>query len=126
MLKKCIVWKWGMDMYKTLWNYLNENHMKSAHRPAAFLALLTVGWSVIGVLAGLLVCLGFQKELMIKLTVILCTGGYAGLILGFFGGWICGDVLLSILLMKKKFLWIIQFILQIVKKLSDGISGSFL
>lgn len=86
MFKKCIVWKWGMNMYKTLWNYLNENHMKSAHRPAAFLALLTVGWSVIGVLAGLLVCLGLQKELMIKLTVILCTGGYAGLILGFFGG----------------------------------------
>lgn len=86
MFKKCIVWKWGMDMYKTLWNYLNENHMKSAHRPAAFLALLTVGWSVIGVLAGLLVCLGLQKELMVKLTVILCTGGYAGLILGFFGG----------------------------------------
>ncbi len=78
MFKKCIVWKWGMDMYKTLWNY--------THRPAAFLALLTVGWSVIGVLAGLLICLGLQKELMVKLTVILCTGGYAGLILGFFGG----------------------------------------
>ena len=39
-----------------------------------------------GVLAGLIVCLGIQKELMIKLTVILCAGGYAGLILGFFGG----------------------------------------
>ena len=72
-------------MYKTLWNSL-EHHMKSVHRPAVFLVLLTIGWSVIGVLAGLLVCLGLQTELMVKLTVILCTGGYAGLILGFFGG----------------------------------------
>lgn len=75
-----------MDMYKTLWNHLNTSHVKSAHRPAAFLVFLTAGWSIIGILAGLLVCLGLQKELMVKLTVILCTGGYAGLILGFFGG----------------------------------------
>lgn len=73
-------------MYRTLWNHLNVNHTKSTHRPAVFLVLLTVGWSIIGILAGLLVCLGIQKELMIKLTVILCTGGYAGLIPGFFGG----------------------------------------
>ncbi len=72
-------------MYKTLWNYLKE-HVKREHRTTAFLSLLTVGWSVAGVLAGLIVCLGIQKELMIKLTVILCAGGYAGLILGFFGG----------------------------------------
>ena len=84
-VKKCSVWKWGMDMYKTLWNYLKE-HVKKEHRATAFLSLLTVGWSVAGVLAGLVVCLGIQKELMVKLTVILCTGGYAGLILGFFGG----------------------------------------
>lgn len=73
-------------MYKKLWNHLNANHTKSVHRPAVFLVLLTAGWSVIGVLAGLLVCLRLQTELMVKLTVILCTGGYAGLILGFFGG----------------------------------------
>lgn len=39
-----------------------------------------------GILAGLLVCLELQTELMVKLTVILCAGGYAGLIPGFFGG----------------------------------------
>ena len=72
-------------MYKTLWNYLKE-HVKREHRTTAFLSLLTVGWSVAGVLAGLIVCLGIQKELMVKLSVILCAGGYAGLILGFFGG----------------------------------------
>lgn len=53
---------------------------------SCFLALLTVGWSVAGILAGLLVCLELQTELMVKLTVILCAGGYAGLIPGFFGG----------------------------------------
>ena len=56
-------------MYKTLWNYLKE-HVKREHRTTAFLSLLTVGWSVAGVLAGLIVCLGIQKELMVKLTVI--------------------------------------------------------
>ena len=72
-------------MYKTLWNHLAQNK-KKAPAPAVFLELLTAGWSVAGILAGLLVCLGLQTELMVKLTVILCTGGYAGLIPGFFGG----------------------------------------
>ena len=72
-------------MYKALWNHLDQNK-KKAPAPAVFLVLLTVGWSVAGILAGLLVCLGIQTELMVKLTVILCTGGYAGLIPGFFGG----------------------------------------
>ena len=72
-------------MYKALWNHLDQNK-KKAPAPAVFLVLLTVGWSVAGILAGLLVCLGLQTELMVKLTVILCAGGYAGLIPGFFGG----------------------------------------
>ena len=72
-------------MYKTLWNHLDQNK-KKAPAPAVFLALLTAGWSAAGILSGLLVCLGLQTELMVKLTVILCTGGYAGLIPGFFGG----------------------------------------
>ena len=72
-------------MYKVLWNHLNQN-LKKAPAPAVFLALLTVGWSAAGILAGLLVCLKFQTELMVKLTMILCAGGYTGLIPGFFGG----------------------------------------
>lgn len=72
-------------MYKTLWNQLAQNK-KKAPAPAVFLALLTARWSAAGILAGLLVCLELQTELMVKLTVILCTGGYAGLIPGFFGG----------------------------------------
>ena len=72
-------------MYKTLWNHLDQNK-KKAPASAVFLTLLTAGWSVAGILVGLLVCLGLQTELMVKLTVILCAGGYAGLIPGFFGG----------------------------------------
>lgn len=72
-------------MYKALWNHLDQNK-KKAPAPAVFLTLLTVGWSVAGILAGSLVCLGLQTELLVKLTVILCAGGYAGLIPGFFGG----------------------------------------
>lgn len=72
-------------MYKTLWNHLDQNK-KKAPASAVFLTLLTAGWSVAGILAGLLVCLGLQTELMVKLTVILCAGGYVGLIPGFFGG----------------------------------------
>ena len=71
-------------MYKVLWNHLDQN-LKKAPAPAVFLALLTAGWSVAGILAGLLGCLELQTERMVKLTVILCAGGYAGLILGFFG-----------------------------------------
>lgn len=56
-------------MYKTLWNHLDQNK-KKAPAPAVFLTLLTAGWSVAGILAGLLVCLGLQTELMVKLTVI--------------------------------------------------------
>ena len=51
-------------MYKVLWNHLDQN-LKKAPAPAVFLALLTVGWSVAGILAGLLVCLELQTELMV-------------------------------------------------------------
>ena len=51
-------------MYKTLWNHLDQNK-KKAPAPAVFLTLLTSGWSVAGILAGLLVCLGLQTELMV-------------------------------------------------------------
>ena len=70
-------------MYKVLWNHLDQN-LKKAPAPAVFLALLTAGWSAAGILAGLLVCLELQTELMVKLTVILCAGGYAGLIPQYF------------------------------------------
>ena len=58
-------------MYKVLWNHLDQN-LKKAPAPAVFLALLTAGWSVAGILAGLLVCLELQTELMVKLTDLMC------------------------------------------------------
>ena len=75
-------------MYKVLWNHLDQN-LKKAPAPAVFLALLTAGWSAAGILAGLLVCLELQTELMVKLTVILCTG--VGSII--FTEWIFGNLL---------------------------------
>lgn len=72
-------------MYEKLWNRLNQNIKKSSC-PAVFLLILTVGWGVAGAMIGALIPLGVQKELMVKLMIILCTGGYSALIPGFFGG----------------------------------------
>ena len=63
-------------MYKVLWNHLDQN-LKKAPAPAVFLALLTVGWSVAGILAGLLVCLELyfcccQQQSAIILISFIC------------------------------------------------------
>lgn len=72
-------------MYRTFWNYLKQ-HMNGRYKPAVFLSLLTAGWTIAGLLSGLAVCPGLQMELAEKLAVILCAGGYAGLLPGFLGG----------------------------------------
>jgi len=72
-------------MYKTLWNHIKKNTKK--HTTASvFLPVLVLGWTVIGLLAGALICPFLQAAVLVKATVVLCTGGYAGLIFGFFGG----------------------------------------
>ena len=72
-------------MYKTLWNHIKKNTKK--HTTASvFLPVLVLGWTVIGLLAGALICPFLQVAVLVKATVVLCTGGYAGLIFGFFGG----------------------------------------
>lgn len=43
-------------MYKTVWNFMNH-HVKSSHVSAMFLAALLAGWTLIGLLAGSVVCL---------------------------------------------------------------------
>ena len=46
-----------------------------------------LGWAAIGLLIGALICPLLQNAaVLVKTTVILCSGGYAGLIFGFFGG----------------------------------------
>ena len=48
-----------------------------------------IAWIVgnlIGLLAGFLICMIGGMSFVTKITVVLCSGGYTGLILGFFGG----------------------------------------
>ena len=72
-------------MYKILWNHIKKNTKK--HTTASFfLPVLVLGWTVIGLLAGALICPFLQTTVLVKATVVLCTGGYGGLIFGFFGG----------------------------------------
>ncbi|MBU5480260.1 hypothetical protein [Blautia sp. MSJ-19] len=73
-------------MYKTLWNYVSK-HSKKFSTATVFLPVLVLGWTVIGLFIGTLICPLLQNTAtLVKATVILCSGGYAGLILGFFGG----------------------------------------
>ena len=44
------------------------------------------GWTTIGLLAGFLICMIGGMSFVTKVTVVLCSGGYTGLIFGFFGG----------------------------------------
>lgn len=77
--------KRGMIMYQTLWNSINKQ-VKNSHASAAFLAVSLMGWTTIGLLAGFLICMIGGMSFVTKVTVVLCSGGYTGLIFGFFGG----------------------------------------
>ena len=72
-------------MYKTVWNFM-YHHVKSSHVSAMFLAALLAGWTLIGLLAGSVVCLISTISLSTKTIVLFCSAGYTGLIFGFFGG----------------------------------------
>ncbi len=73
-------------MYKTLWNYISK-HSKKPSTATVFLSVLACSWTVIGLCIGALICPLFQNATtLVKTTVILCSGGYTGLIFGFFGG----------------------------------------
>ena len=73
-------------MYKTLWDYIKK-HTKKHTTASVFLPVLVIGWTAVGLLAGALICPFLQNaSMLVKAAVILCSGGYAGLIFGFFGG----------------------------------------
>ena len=72
-------------MYQTLWNSINKQ-VKNSHASAAFLAISLIGWTTIGLLAGFLICIIGGMSFITKVTVVLCSRGYTGLIFGFFGG----------------------------------------
>ena len=77
--------KRGIIMYQTLWNSINKQ-VKNSHASAAFLAVSLIGWTTIGLLSGFLICMIGGMSFVTKVTVVLCSGGYTGLIFGFFGG----------------------------------------
>ena len=72
-------------MYQTLWTSIN-NQVKKSHASAAFLAISLIEWTTLGLLAGFFISMVGGISTITKLTVILCAGGYTGLIFGFFGG----------------------------------------
>ena len=72
-------------MYRGLWNLLTK-YMDNSHAVSVFLPVLIVAWTAAGVIAGLLVCAGTDTGIMEALADLICAGGYAGLIMGLFGG----------------------------------------
>ena len=72
-------------MYRGLWNLIRK-YTDGSHAVALFLPVMIIGWTVAGVLAGLLVCAITGTDLILALADLICAGGYAGLILGLFGG----------------------------------------
>ena len=66
---------------------LCQQTFKKSSTASVFLPVLVLGWAAIGLLIGALICPLLQNAaVLVKTTVILCSGGYAGLIFGFFGG----------------------------------------
>ena len=60
--------------------------MDKGHAVSIFLPAVIVGWTLAGVTAGILVCVLTGTDLTAALADIICGGGYAGIILGLFGG----------------------------------------
>ncbi len=72
-------------MYRGLWDFINR-FMDRSHAVSVFLPVMIIGWTLAGVLAGIMVCSFAGADLMGSLAEIICAGGYAGIILGLFGG----------------------------------------
>ena len=72
-------------MYGKLWNFVNQ-YIDKEHALAVYLPILIVGWTIIGTVLGMGVCSVIRINLVQSLSDIICVGGYAGIILGLFGG----------------------------------------
>lgn len=72
-------------MYRGLWNFITR-YTDNSHAVSFFLPIIIVGWTVAGVLIGLAVCALTGTGIISALADLICAGGYAGLILGLFGG----------------------------------------
>ena len=65
-------------MYKTIWNYISK-HSKKSSTASVFLPVLVLEWTVLGLFAGALICLFLHNTTaLVKATIVLCSGGYAG------------------------------------------------
>lgn len=81
----CIVQTGDEKMYRGLWNFVTK-YMDDSHAVSVFLPVMIIGWTLAGVLAGLVVCMYTGTGVVTALADLICAGGYAGLILGLFGG----------------------------------------
>ena len=72
-------------MYRGLWNLIRK-YMDNSHAVSVFLPTIIVGWTIAGVLVGLIVCAFTGTGIISALADLICAGGYAGLIFGLFGG----------------------------------------
>lgn len=72
-------------MYRGLWNFITK-HMDNSHAVSLFLPIMIICWTFAGVIAGLIVCTVTGTDVMAALAELICAGGYAGLIMGLFGG----------------------------------------
>ena len=73
-------------MYRGLWNLITK-YLDNSHAVSVFLPVIIVGWTIAGVLVGLIVCALTGTGIISALADLICAGGYAGLILGLFGGY---------------------------------------
>ena len=64
-------------MYRGLWNFITK-YTDESHAVSIFLPVMIMGWTLAGLAIGLVVCAALAD--------LICAGGYAGLILGLFGG----------------------------------------
>lgn len=72
-------------MYRGLWNLITR-HIDSGRAVSVFLPIMIIGWTIAGVIVGLIVCAFTGTGIISALADLICAGGYAGLILGLFGG----------------------------------------
>lgn len=72
-------------MYKGLWK-LTERYTEKETGASVYLAILIVLWTALVIFAGVLVCAAGGKDIVKCLADIVCTGAYAGIILGLCGG----------------------------------------
>lgn len=72
-------------MYKSLWNLITK-YTDDSHAVSIFLPVMIVEWTLIGVMLGLIGCFVTHTSVIQALADLVCAGGYAGLILGLFGG----------------------------------------